>query len=76
VGSAGCPTDCFSTSELVMRITGEGRAHHIANGCERLSSFRSDRSKEAAMVRTDYAFVVLLTVALFLVKWEVGHWRH
>lgn len=28
------------------------------------------------MIRTDYAFVVLLITAIFLAKWEIGHWKH
>jgi hypothetical protein len=35
-----------------------------------------EKEKEAAVVRQDFLFLILLLIALYLAKWEAGHWKH
>jgi len=61
---------------LVTPVTLNAGRRHIAARLIAQQSLSRKGKRGAAMVYEDYLLLVLLIIALFLAKWEAGHWKH
>ena len=57
-------------------LTARGDTGHVTRRSGSSKIYFGKEVKEAFMVHTDFLFLALLVMVLYLAQWESGHWKH